>query len=425
MSQNDCVIANGTGAVVLADMNSAIKALASCQSGAVQPVTRYAGMFWLDTSIAPNGYLRQRNKANTAWVDVIGIPTKATAAQAAAGNDTTVFLTPAMLKEQQGANFNYARNRIVNPAMQISQENGSNVVTNGQYAADQWGAYITNGAATMQRVKIGNQYRLRASVTTAYTPVASEYFAFMQRIEGLRLADFRFGTATAKKVILRFGWKGPAGTWGGTLRGTVASRTYAFSFVITAAQANTDQTITIEVPGDIAGTWAYTNGINIELWMCMALGPNYMQAAGSWIAGALLGPTGMTNGLAATTNVFELFDVGLYPDLTGSGQPPQWKLPDETQELLACQRYYVMEYTIWCGNPTGAGIWYGITTLPVDMRIATPTMTQETNSGATASFPATSTYLFLPPRALRVMRAATVGGTAQYFHEMTNVSARM
>lgn len=68
MSQHDMVIDNGPGLSVRTDMNAAIQALASVSAGPIEPTTMYPGQLWLDTSVAPNGQLRQRNQANTAWV---------------------------------------------------------------------------------------------------------------------------------------------------------------------------------------------------------------------------------------------------------------------------------------------------------------------------------------------------------------------
>ena len=44
--------------------------------------------------------------------------------------------------------------------------------------------------------------------------------------------------------------------------------------------------------------------------------------------------------LRTTGNVFELFDVGLYLDPHNTGIAPPWQMPDEAEELRACQRYY-------------------------------------------------------------------------------------
>lgn len=71
MSQHDYVIDNAPGQSVRVDMQTAIQALASISSGAVEPVTKYPGMLWLDLSVTPDGVLRQRNQGNTNWVPVL------------------------------------------------------------------------------------------------------------------------------------------------------------------------------------------------------------------------------------------------------------------------------------------------------------------------------------------------------------------
>ncbi len=67
MSQHDMVIANQSGAAFRADLNLALLAIISQSSGAVEPTTTYAYMFWLDTS-GGNPILKVRNAANSAWV---------------------------------------------------------------------------------------------------------------------------------------------------------------------------------------------------------------------------------------------------------------------------------------------------------------------------------------------------------------------
>jgi hypothetical protein len=48
--------------------------------------------------------------------------------------------------------------------------------------------------------------------------------------------------------------------------------------------------------------------------------------------------------LLTVGNTFELFDVGLYLDPNATGVPPPWQMPDEAEELAACQRYWVSLY---------------------------------------------------------------------------------
>lgn len=65
MAQNDHVIANGSGSTVRADINSALQALASNNSGASAPGTTYPFQLWADET---NDQLKIRTEANGAWV---------------------------------------------------------------------------------------------------------------------------------------------------------------------------------------------------------------------------------------------------------------------------------------------------------------------------------------------------------------------
>ena len=65
MAQHDYVIANGTGAAVRSDLNNALAAIVSQNSGATAPSPTYAYQFWADTT---TGLLKLRNAANSAWI---------------------------------------------------------------------------------------------------------------------------------------------------------------------------------------------------------------------------------------------------------------------------------------------------------------------------------------------------------------------
>lgn len=67
MSQNDLVIANQTFPATRADINSALQALGSTNSGGSAPTTTYANMMWYDTG---NNTLKMRAEANDAWISI-------------------------------------------------------------------------------------------------------------------------------------------------------------------------------------------------------------------------------------------------------------------------------------------------------------------------------------------------------------------
>jgi hypothetical protein len=70
MSQNDFDIANQGFAAFRADLNLALKALASLSSGSAEPATTYANQLWYETD---TNILHIRNEADSAWLDLMVI----------------------------------------------------------------------------------------------------------------------------------------------------------------------------------------------------------------------------------------------------------------------------------------------------------------------------------------------------------------
>jgi len=73
MSQHDYVIANASGAVVRADLNSLFQAMLSQNSGTSAPTTTAAGMFWLDTTGGAPYTLKVRDAGNNHWLTVLSL----------------------------------------------------------------------------------------------------------------------------------------------------------------------------------------------------------------------------------------------------------------------------------------------------------------------------------------------------------------
>jgi hypothetical protein len=67
MATHDYVIANGTGNAVRSDLNNALAAIVSNNSGSSEPSTKYAYQWWADTT---TGQLKLRNSANNAWITI-------------------------------------------------------------------------------------------------------------------------------------------------------------------------------------------------------------------------------------------------------------------------------------------------------------------------------------------------------------------
>jgi hypothetical protein len=395
----------------------------------------YAGMFWLDTTVAPNGQLKMRNQANTAWISVAGFPAKASSAETVTGTDDAKYVTPAGVAARDAVAQPGHRNHIVNPAMQISQQNGNTASTvSGYFPADQWQFVMVAAGADVTAARVasitpgGSLYRFRLSVTTALAALGgSDFCSFHQPLEGTKISDFMFGTASAKRVILRFGFKAPAGTYAVALRGISPYPAYTTPITITAGQANTDTVQTLVIPGNPAGSWLTTNARSMELYISIATGAAHNTASNVWTpATGAIGVPGATNGLASTSNVFELFDVGLYLDDDVSGIPPLWEMPDPAEELLACQRYVVSGVTtLFHGTALSGQQYSSMAYLPVEMR-ANPTLLASAVGETPALFPnAVGSVSVYNTKTIYETRAASTTGPSGFFTSTLMLSARM
>jgi hypothetical protein len=67
MAQHDYNLANQSGLAFRQDLNNALAAIVSQNSGASEPSTTYAYQWWADTT---TGLLKLRNAANNAWITI-------------------------------------------------------------------------------------------------------------------------------------------------------------------------------------------------------------------------------------------------------------------------------------------------------------------------------------------------------------------
>jgi hypothetical protein len=237
------------------------------------------------------------------------------------------------------------RNRWLNGGLQVSQQNNNtSATTDGYYVADQLSVHRVTSAGTItaQRVQSvtpgGAKDRARVTITTADASLAAgEYLYLRTRIEGQNVADFRYGMGSARQSILRFLFKGPAGTYAVRLTNSAKNRSYVALF--SPAAANTDEIIQIVIPGDTSGTWLTDTGIGIEACIVLACGSTFQGTAG-WQAGDILGTSGVSNGMGTGSAVFEVGELGLCLDPNATGVAPEWELPDFASELAGCLRYF-------------------------------------------------------------------------------------
>lgn len=110
MSQHDYTIGNQSAPNARADINNALAAIVSQNSGATEPASTYANMVWYDSSA---NILKMRNEADSAWITLATLDqaagtaaaptTIASQAEAEAGTENTKTMTPLRVAESIAA----------------------------------------------------------------------------------------------------------------------------------------------------------------------------------------------------------------------------------------------------------------------------------------------------------------------------------
>jgi hypothetical protein len=118
MAQHDYIIDNQSAASFRADINTALAAVVSNNSGNTAPSTPYAHQIWADTTA---GLLKMRNAANSAWLTIGTL------------GATNLGLVPAASSGM--------RNLLTNPGFTINQRgyvSGTATTVGNQYVLDRW-----------------------------------------------------------------------------------------------------------------------------------------------------------------------------------------------------------------------------------------------------------------------------------------------
>lgn len=322
-----------------------------------------------------------------------------------------------------------SQNRVVNPTAQLSQENGTTAVTTSQaYPADQWQFFLSGIVGQAQKVTPptpspdGATSAIALSATTAKASLAAgDYLSVVLPIEGQDISDFLWGTAAAKQVVLRFNaYCAAAGTFPFSVRNTGGARSFVGSFTVPAAGW---QTVSVPIPGDVAGTWATGSALGLMLCVVFAAGTTSVGVAG-WQSGNFTSMAGMTNGAATANQPLYITDVGLYADPDLTGVAPKWQPPDLDLEIVKCQRYW--EYIDgegfgFSGNATSGSGYSALAQYRVQKR-ANPTLSG-TNASA-IGFPTTVGTTAGDVNGMRENRVANATGAAG-FRSSWQANARM
>jgi microcystin-dependent protein len=170
MAQHDYILENQSGPSFRADLNGAMQAIATNNSGSTEPSPTYAYQFWADTTA---GLWKQRNGANSAWITIgtlgaanlglaplaspqfTGTPSGPTAS---AGTNTTQLATTAFVTTAAG----------------LSVPAGSVITYAGNTAPAGWlkcnGAAISRSAYSALFAVVGSTYGAGNGTSTFNVP---------------------------------------------------------------------------------------------------------------------------------------------------------------------------------------------------------------------------------------------------------------
>jgi hypothetical protein len=401
MSQHDLNIANQGFPAFRADLNDALVALGTTNSGATAPATTFANQLWYDTA---NNILKIRNEDNDAWISIatldqtgdlvsaIGSTTLANLVTLAGTQTLTnkTLTSPAIngqtvdkITDTQGGVFTPSsaimRNRIINGAMVIDQRNaGASVTltTATLYPVDRFATYEGTAGATVtaQRstvVPTGFTNSLLFTVSTGASPASGDINGFWQSIEGFNVADLGYGTANAKTVTLSF-WvrSSVTGTYSVSFNNGDVNRYYVANYVINAA--NTWEQKTVTIAGDTSGTWNTGNGTGLQVIWDLGYGSSFDGTAGSWGSSTNRRTSGSVSLVATTGATFYITGV----QLEVGTQATSFEYRQYQQELALCQRYYEVGNfsNMWSGYIVNGNNYFHTHKFSVTKRAA-PTMT--------------------------------------------------
>jgi hypothetical protein len=141
MSQHDYVIENQDGVSFRADINNALAAVVSLNSGLTEPAAPFAYMLWQDTTA---GVLKQRNSTNSAWVtltDALAIRQMTTAAVQATTSGTSKDFTsiPSWVKRITVMFNGVSSNGTNSPIIQLGDSGGIEATGYNATASDSGG----------------------------------------------------------------------------------------------------------------------------------------------------------------------------------------------------------------------------------------------------------------------------------------------
>ena len=266
------------------------------------------------------------------------------------------------------------KNLLINGDHNVDQRNGGNTITptHNQKGTDRWRCELAQSSKyTAQQsgtAPDGFRKSLKITSSSAYNPVASDYFLITQDIEGYTASRAAFGTSSAKPVTLSFWVRSSlTGTFACSIRNKAFNRTHIKEYTISSADTWEYKTLTF--PGITNGTWETGSNQGIRVNWSIGAGTDYHGTPNTTLN---------TNdyATAASTNVVSTNGATWY--MTGAQfeigrNATEFEYRSYGEELALCQRYYLKTSnafgTVYESGGNNGNVGLGIC-FPVEMRVA-------------------------------------------------------
>lgn len=261
----------------------------------------------------------------------------------------------------------------MNGSCEVDQEHAGALVSGINGASsfsilDGWRVAATGtmvlAAQQVTDAPLGLTNSLKITVTTGQAVLgASDFAVAFHKVEGYRSSRLAFGNANAQPISFGFWTKiHRAGTYGGSVRNIAINRSWPFSFTQNAADVWEYKSVTVY--GDVTGTWVgNSNQAGLFITFSLGDGSSFQGTANAWVAADRHTATGQINGVAATSDIFQITGLHIIPglDLPPSTHAPLVMRPFD-QELVLAQRYWEASYDYGSipGAVTANGVLSGV-----------------------------------------------------------------
>lgn len=259
-------------------------------------------------------------------------------------------------------------------------------------------------APTIAQAGMFTQHCLDVNVTTADATVGAADLAVIgiARLEGRIVSFLGFGQTGARPITISFWIKSAkTGKYYVAVRNAPITRTYATSFIINAA--NIWERKTIQIPGDVTGTWPYDNAaMGLSINIVLMCGSNNFGTPDGWQGANFLCGSDQVNAVDTIGNHIKIALVQIEEGLQASA----FEVLPMSMVMQRCQRYFVKSFNVDVAPVQNSSTLLGATF------VFTPVVQ---NFGAMVEFPvrmraAPTVTTYNPAAANANWRDTTVGG---------------